>query len=69
MPKAFKSGDHVRWQTSQGETSGVVERKITSTTRIKGYRAKANPTHPEYLVRSDKTDAKAAHKPEALKKR
>ncbi|MDB5412508.1 MAG: hypothetical protein JWR10_843 [Rubritepida sp.] len=68
MTSEPKKGDHVRWDTSQGETSGKVVRKLTRETSIKGHAAKATPASPQYLVESDKTGAEAAHKPEALKK-
>ncbi len=67
--KELKPGETVTWGTSQGETHGKVEKKITSTTKIKGHTAKASKDNPEYVVKSDKTGAKAAHKPEELKKR
>ncbi len=66
--KTPKEGDAVRWNTSQGTTKGHVERKITSTTKIKGHTAKATKENPEYVVKSDKTGAKAAHKPDELRK-
>ena len=54
---------------SQGETHGTVEKKLASATKIKGHEVKASQDDPQYLVRSDKTGAQAAHKPGALKKR
>jgi hypothetical protein len=68
MADKLRPGDHVAWKTSQGETQGKVEKVLTGTTRIKGHVAKASPEEPEYLVKSDKTGAKAAHKPGGLKK-
>ena len=35
MTKDVKPGDKVRWNTSQGETSGTVKKKLTRPTRIK----------------------------------
>lgn len=66
--KTFKAGDKVKWDHSQGTTTGHVEKKLTSKTKIKGHVAKASKDHPEYLVKSDKTGAKAAHRPEELRK-
>lgn len=66
---ALKKGDKVTWKTPQGETSGTVEQKLTEETTIKGHHVAASDENPEYLVKSDKTGAEAAHKPEALKKR
>ncbi len=67
--KTFAKGDHVAWETSQGETHGVVERKLTRPTTIKTHKVAASPDNPEYLVRSDKSGEKAAHKPGSLRKR
>ncbi|QWT21408.1 DUF2945 domain-containing protein [Bacillus sp. NP157] len=69
MTKAPHKGDAVSWKSSQGEVKGKVVRKVTTTTKIKGHVVAASEDNPEYLVRSDKTGAVAAHKPEALKKR
>jgi hypothetical protein len=48
------------------KTHGTVEKKVTSTTRVKGHVAKATKDEPQYLVKSAKTGAKAVHKPEGL---
>lgn len=64
----FKSGDHVAWKTSQGETTGVIKQRLTERTRIHDHEVAASPGNPEYLVVSDKTGAEAAHKPGALRK-
>lgn len=69
MAKDLKPGDKVKWDSSQGEIEGKVEKKLTSPTSIKSHKVAASPDDPEYLVKSDKTGAKAAHKPDALKKR
>lgn len=68
MAKDLKKGDKVSWDTSQGETHGVVEKKQTRETRIKGHKVAASEEDPQYIVRSDKSGEKAAHKPEALRK-
>ena len=67
--KEPKPGDHVRWDTPQGETTGKVLGKLTRQTRVKGHVAKATPEEPQFLVESDRTGAQAAHKPAGLKKR
>jgi hypothetical protein len=69
MAENLKKGDRVAWNTSQGETTGTVEKKLTSPTTIKGHEVKASDDNPEYLVKSEKTGAEAAHKPSALKKK
>ena len=64
----LKAGDKVRWEHSPGTTEGKVVRKVTSPTKIKGHKVAASPDNPEYIVQSDKTGAKAAHKPTGLRK-
>lgn len=68
MTEEFKKGDQVEWKTSQGKTTGVVKKKLTSPTDIKGHHVAASEDNPEYLVESDKTGKEAAHKPDALEK-
>jgi hypothetical protein len=66
MNKSLKPGTDVTWDSAQGTTHGTVEKKVTSTTRVKGHVAKATKDEPQYLVKSAKTGAKAVHKPEGL---
>lgn len=68
MAKDLHKGDHVEWQTSQGKTQGVVEKKQTSPTHIKNHKVAASKDDPQFIVKSDKTGSKAAHKPESLHK-
>jgi hypothetical protein len=68
MAKDLKKGDEVSWKTSQGKTTGEVVKTQTSPTKIKGHTVKASKSDPQVIVKSSKTGAKAAHKPEALKK-
>ncbi|BAZ19897.1 hypothetical protein NIES4073_07700 [Kalymmatonema gypsitolerans NIES-4073] len=68
MTDELKKGDRVKWNTSRGETTGEVEKKLTSPTDIKGHHVAASEDNPEYLVKSDKTGKEAAHKPESLEK-
>ena len=69
MSKELKAGDKVAWKSSQGEVEGTVEKKLTKPTAIKSHKVAASADNPEYLVKSDKTGAEAAHKPEVLKRR
>ena len=66
--KTLKPGDDVKWDTSQGETHGKVEKKQTTKTQIKSHEVAASKENPQFIVKSDKSGAKAAHKPEELKK-
>ena len=68
MTKTLKPGDKVTWDTAQGKTHGTVEKKVTSTTKVKSHTAKATKSDPQYKVRSDKTGAEAVHKPDELHK-
>lgn len=62
----FEPGDQVEWNTAQGKTSGTVKKKLTEPTQIKDYDVKASEDNPKYLVESEQTGAKAAHKPDSL---
>jgi len=68
MTKELKKGDKVEGDTGQGKTHGMVEKKQTTETHIKGHKVAATKDDPQYIVKSDKSGAKAAHKPDALKK-
>jgi hypothetical protein len=74
MTKDFNKGDTVEWNshggknTSEGKARGVVEKKLTSDTEIKGHTVRASPSEPQYLVKSEKSGGTAAHKPDALTK-
>jgi hypothetical protein len=65
--KTLKAGDTVKWDHSQGTTTGKVVRKLTRSTQIKGHKVAASPDNPEYLVESGKTGARAAY-PQELRK-
>ncbi|HEY9677165.1 MAG TPA: DUF2945 domain-containing protein [Drouetiella sp.] len=69
MAKQLKKGDKVSWESAQGTVHGTVQKKVTKPTKIKGHKVAASEENPEVIVKSDKTGAKAAHKPGALKKK
>ncbi len=66
--KTFAAGDAVTWESSQGTISGTVLKKLIAPMEIAGHHVAASADNPEYLVKSDATGARAAHKPTALKK-
>jgi hypothetical protein len=66
MPKDFKIGDRVRWNSEAGLVRGVIVKKVTSDTDFKGYTHHASREAPQYLIKSDKTDHIAIHKGSAL---
>jgi hypothetical protein len=65
----FRSGDTVEWSSPQGTVSGTVKKKLTAPAEIKGHHVAASPENPEFLVESERTGARAAHKPGSLKKK
>lgn len=69
MSKDLKAGDKVSWKSHGGEAVGHVVKKVTAPMTIKGHKVAASPDNPEFLVESEKSGGKAAHKPDALKKR
>jgi hypothetical protein len=69
MSEELRKGDKVAWNTSQGRTQGKVVGKQTSDTKIKGHTVRASPDDPQFIVESDRTGARAAHKPGSLRKR
>ena len=68
MTKTLKPGDKVSWDSSGGSSTGHVVKKQTTPTQIKGHKVAASKDEPQYIVESDKSGAKAAHKAESLKK-
>ncbi|WP_432522006.1 DUF2945 domain-containing protein [Kineococcus sp. SYSU DK006] len=57
-----KKGDHVSWNTSQGETEGKVTEKKTEDFELYGQHRKASEDDPQVIVESDKSGKEAAHK-------
>ena len=68
MPKDWKGGDKVSWDSSGGRSVGTVVRRQTEPTRIKGRKVAASKDDPQYIMKSDKTGREAAHRVQALKK-
>jgi len=66
---AFSTGDAVSWNTSQGRTHGTVKEKRTSDFTFDGQQFRPTDDDPYYLVESDKSGARAAHKESALRPR
>ena len=66
MPRAFRIGDHVRWNSEAGYVSGRVVAIHTKDVVWKGYVHHATSDEPQYEIKSDKTDHIALHKGSAL---
>ncbi len=69
MTQEFSPGDRVTWNSHGSTAEGRVEQKLTARTEAAGRTVDASDDEPQYLVRSDKSDATAAHKPDALHRR
>ena len=65
---AFSKGDRVSWGTSQGRTQGHVVEKRVKDFEFAEQKFTASSDDPAYIVESEKTGAKAAHKGSALRK-
>lgn len=68
VPKVFKVGDLVEWNSEVGRVRGRIKKKITSEIMFKDYKVHASKDEPQYLIKSTKTDHLAMHKGSALKK-
>lgn len=64
----FTKGDRVSWNTSQGRTQGHVVEKRVKDFEFDGQEFTASTDEPSYLVESEKTGARAAHKGSALRR-
>ncbi|QHC71394.1 DUF2945 domain-containing protein [Rathayibacter sp. VKM Ac-2801] len=65
----MKKGDKISWNTSQGETHGELVEKKTKEFQFEGQKFNASDDEPYWIVQSDKTDARAAHKESSLTKK
>jgi hypothetical protein len=65
---ALQKGDEVHWNTSQGRTTGTLKQKRTSEFEFDGQTFKPADDDPYWIVESEKTGARAAHKESALTK-
>jgi hypothetical protein len=63
---AITKGSKVSWNTSQGKTHGTAVEKRTSGFTFDGQKFNASDDEPYWIVESDKTGAKAAHKESSL---
>lgn len=68
MSDDLKAGDRVSWETSQGRTQGTVVEKKTKDFQLAKQQWRASDDEPKYVVESEKTGARAAHEPSALRR-
>lgn len=62
----FSKDDRVSWSTSQGRTHGMVVEWKTADFEFDGQHFTASQDDPAFIVQSEKTGARAAHKGTAL---
>jgi hypothetical protein len=62
----ISTGSKVSWNTSQGPTHGKAVEKRTTEFTFEGQKFNASDDEPYWIVQSDKTGAKAAHKQSSL---
>ena len=66
MPRTFKVGDHVTWNSEAGRVSGKIIKVHMKDVDYKGYTHHASEDDPQYEIKSDTTDHIAMHKGSAL---
>ncbi len=64
----LKVGDRVSWNTSQGRTRGTVVERKTADFEFAGQHFTASKDDPAFMVESEKSGDRAAHKGGALRK-
>ncbi|MFJ3379997.1 DUF2945 domain-containing protein [Curtobacterium sp. NPDC090217] len=65
---ALSKGDEVHWNTSQGKTTGTLVQKRVRDFEFDGQQFKPTDDDPYWIVESEKTGKRAAHKESALTK-
>ncbi len=68
MKPHLRVGDRVEWNSEAGRVTGVIKKKITTATLLKGRVRHASRDNPQYVIKSDRTDHVAIHKASALRK-
>ena len=69
MADELSKGDRVSWNTPQGRTRGNVDRaKDAATSSSPSQHFTASADEPAYIVESEKSGDRAAHKRSALRK-
>ncbi len=63
---AISKGSAVSWNTPQGTTHGTAVEKRTASFQLDGQTFRASDDEPYWVVESEKSGAKAAHKESSL---
>lgn len=64
----LRVGDRVSWNTSQGRTRGKIVERKTSDFEFAGQHFTASKDEPAFLVESERSGDRAAHRGSALRK-
>ena len=64
----LSKGDRVSWSTPQGRTQGRIVERRTKDFQHDGQHFTASTDEPAFIVESEKSGAKAAHKGSALRR-
>lgn len=67
MARDYHVGDHVAWDHSQGSSKGKVVEVATEDGHIEDFHYAASEEDPRYIVESDETGARAAHRADELR--
>lgn len=62
----MKAGTHVSWNTPQGRTRGKIIERKTSDFQLDGHTFRASEDNPMFVVESEGSGARAAHRADAL---
>lgn len=68
MSTELSKGDRVSWNTPQGRTQGKIVERKTSDFEFAHQNFTASKDEPAFIVESEKSGGKAAHKGSALRK-
>ncbi|GGI05643.1 DUF2945 domain-containing protein [Egicoccus halophilus] len=68
MSGPFRQGDEVAWNHAQGESTGRVKQIHKERIEFEGQAFNGSEDDPVYIVESDDTGARAAHKQGALRR-
>jgi hypothetical protein len=68
MSSELNAGDRVSWNTPQGRTHGTIVEDRTRDFEFAGQHFTASAEDPAYIVESEKSGDRAAHKRSALRK-
>lgn len=66
MPGPYRPGDEVTWNHAQGTSRGTVKQVIKDEVVFAGQTFQGSEDDPVYIVESDETGARAAHKADGL---